>query len=235
MKKLILIIVVIFSYCNLTFAQDQAKPVTTKQDQTKPVTTKQDQANTEPFNKWEIGVNGGVSNFSAEYNMHNWSPYADWDSQGAFGFGAFVKKNFSHVFALELGWNNNTLKGSVYHGFGPVYTPSSSYNTSTNEFDLNTVWNINNLLSKNKFDRRFYLFAKVGVGATSINNKVAANYSGSSTAFTIPAGGGLGIKLSDKVRINLGTQWSWMPTDRLNGVAGENLAPASSSISGAKL
>ena len=230
MKKLILIIVVIFSCYNLTFAQDQAKPDMAKSDK-----TKTDEAKTEPFNKWEIGVNGGVGNFAREYDLHKWTSYADWDSQLAFGFGAFVKKNFSHVFALELGWNNNTLNGSVYHGFYPPY-PSTSFKTVTNEFDLNSVWNINNLFAKNKFDRRFYLFAKLGVGATSINNKVGATYSGSTTAFTVPAGGGLGIKLSDKVRINLGTQWSWMPSDRLNGVA---VIPSTNnpnpSISGAKL
>ena len=91
MKKLILIIAALFIYCNVTFAQDQ-----TSSDQAKSDKTKAEQAKAEPFNKWEIGVNGGVGNLVGEYNMKNMRAYADWDSNaGAFGFGAFVKKNFS--------------------------------------------------------------------------------------------------------------------------------------------
>jgi outer membrane protein OmpA-like peptidoglycan-associated protein len=34
---------------------------------------------------------------------------------------------------------------------------------------------------------------------------------------TIPLGTGLSIRLSDQVKVNLGTQWSWVNTDRLDG------------------
>ena len=207
MKKLILIVAVMFAFCTFTFAQDKAKPEKTKQEQSK----------SEPFNKWEIGFNAGVGNFSGEYNMHNWGPYNDWDSSGQFGFGAFVKKNFSHVFAMEFGWNHNSLIGNLYHGFDSSF-PNSEFKTITNEYDVNTVWNINNLVSKNKFDRKLYLFAKVGVGATSVNNKTGLTYSDSKLEFpTVPLGAGIAVRLSDKVRLNLGTQWSWIHGDRLDG------------------
>ena len=192
MKKLLLTIAVLFAFFALS-AQERTS-----------------------FNKWEIGVNGGIGNFSGEYNQHLKSTY-DWDSQGSFGFGSTVKKNFTHVFALELSWNQNTLlPGTNYHGFSPQYT-QPNYRTLTNEYDLNSVWNINNLLSSNKFDRKLFLFAKAGIGATHFNNKVG-DITGTKTEFTVPLGAGVGIKLSDKVRLNLGTQWSWVNTDRLDGL-----------------
>ena len=192
MKKLLLTIAVLFAFFALS-AQEKT-----------------------PFNKWEIGVNGGISNFSGEYNKNLKSTY-DWDSQGKFGFGATVKKNFTHVFALELGWNqNNLLGGTNYHGFEPQYL-HPNYKTLTNEYDLNSIWNVNNLFSKNKFDRKVFLFAKAGVGVTHFNNKEGM-VSGTRSEFTVPLGGGVGVKLSDKVRLNVGTQWSWVNTDRLDGL-----------------
>ena len=192
MKKLILTIAVLLSFLALS-AQEKT-----------------------PFNKWEIGVNGGVGNFSGEYNKNLKSTY-DWDSQGKFGFGATLKKNFTHVFALELDWNqNNLLGGNNYHGFDPPYS-TQKFRTLTNEYDLNSVWNVNNLFSKNKFDRKVFLFAKAGVGVTHFNNKEGV-VTGTKSEFTIPVGGGVGVKLSDKVRLNVGTQWSFVNTDRLDGL-----------------
>ena len=198
MKKLFLVTTMIL-LCTFIFAQ----------------TTKK-----EPFNKWEIGVNGGVSNFSGEYNSKLHSTY-DWDSQGSFGFGATLKKNFTHVFALELGWNQNTLlPGTVYHGFELAYV-QPTYRTLTNEYDLNTVWNMNNLLSRNKFDRKLYVYTKLGVGGVNVNNKIG-DITGITFVAAIPVGAGVAIKLTEKVKLNVGTQWTWTNTDRLDGHTTQN-------------
>ena len=202
MKKLILSIVVLFACYNLTFAQDKAK--------------------SEPFNKWEIGLNAGVANYSGEYNMYKDSRFSqnfDWDSHPNFGLGAFVKKNFNHVFALELGWNYSNLTGSIYKGINAPKPSFADYKTEVNEYDLNTVWNINNLFSKNKFDRKIYWFAKLGLGASHAFVKEGTIANGRNLKPTIPLGTGVGFKLSDKVRLNVGTQWSWINTDKLDGTA----------------
>ncbi len=198
MKKLSLSIVVLFMCYSLTFAQEKAK--------------------SEPNKKWEIGLNAGVANFTGEYNMFKdarFNHFNHWNSDLNFGFGALIKKNFTHVFALEAAWNYSNLTGSWK--FDNRTFPN--FKTEVNEYDLNTVWNINNLFSKNKFDRKIYWYAKLGVGATHVWKKsgVTALNDQHWKLPTIPLGTGVAFRLNDKVNLNIGTQWSWVNTDRLDG------------------
>ena len=203
MKKLLLIVTVLF-FCNFLSAQTKT--------------------NAEPFNKWEIGINGGVANYSGEYQFNGLKSHStyDWDSKAGLGFGANLKKNFNHVFALELNWNqNNIVTGTNYHGFGVPYN-EPNYKTLVNEYSLNSVWNINNLFSANRFDRNVYIYGKVGLGLAHLNNKVG-NINGTKTEFpSIPLGAGISVKLANNIRANIGTQWSWIYSDRLDGKLSEN-------------
>jgi len=198
MKKLSLSVAVLFICYALTFAQEKSKSGSDKQ--------------------WEIGLNAGVANFAGEYNMLKDSRFNhsnDWKTHLDFGIGASVKKNFTHVFALEFGWNYSNLAGA----WNKNNTPMADFKTEVNEYDLNSVWNINNLFSKNKFDRKVYWYAKLGVGATHLWKKEGA-YPLDKDHWnlpTIPLGTGLVIRLTDNIKLNLGTQWSWIKTDRLDG------------------
>ena len=208
MKKLSLSIVALLMCYSMTFAQEKA------QEKTKP----------EPYKNWEIGVNVGVANFTGEYNMFKdaqFNHFNHFDSDMNFGFGASLKKNFSHLFALEGAWSMNKLTGS----WGESYGSSPDFETKVNEYDLNTVWNINNLFSKNKFDRKLYWYAKVGLGATHVMKPKGVNPmlgDGHWKLPTIPLGTGVAFKLSDRVKLDIGTQWSWVNTDRLDGFSSQN-------------
>ncbi|NEW83686.1 MAG: OmpA family protein [Mariniphaga sp.] len=200
MKKLSLSVVVLFACYALTFAQDKAK--------------------SEPADKrWEIGINAGVANFAGEYNMFKdarFHHFNFWKSDMDFGFGALVKKNFSHVFAAELGWNYTNLTGTwKYLG----WTNIQPFKTEVNEYDLNTVWNLNNLFAKNKFDRKIYWYAKLGVGATHIWKKSGDALINNNDNWkpTIPIGTGVAFRLNDNIKLNIGTQWSWVNTDKMDG------------------
>ena len=214
MKKLSLSVIVLFMCYALTFAQEKAK--------SEPADT-----------RWEIGVNAGVANFAGEYNMFKdarFHHFNFWKSDMNFGFGALVKKNFSHVFAAELGWNYTNLTGSwKYLG----WTNIKPFKTEVNEYDLNTVWNLNNLFSKNKFDRKIYWYAKLGIGATHIWKKSGDVLINNDDNWkpTIPIGTGVAFRLNDNMKLNIGTQWSWVNTDKMDGhittatmKAGTNLA-----------
>jgi len=198
MKKLSLIFAVLIMSCTFTFAQEKEKA--------------------EPFNNWEIGVNLGVANFAGEYNMFKdarFNHFNHWNSDMNLGFGALVKKNFSHVFALEAAWNYSNLTGSWKYD----QRSKPDFKTEVNEFDINTVWNINNLFSKNKFDRKIYWYAKLGLGATYIWKKAGETpLQGQHWKLpTIPLGTGVAFRLNDNLKLNIGTQWSWINTDRLDG------------------
>ena len=202
MKKLSLSVVVLLMCYTLTFAQEKVK--------------------SEPYKNWEIGISAGVANFTGEYNMFKdsrFNHFNHWNSDMNFGFGALVKKNFSHVFALEVAWNYSNLTGSWKHDIR--VPPFPDFKTEVNEYDLNTVWNINNLFSKNKFDRKIYWYAKLGVGATHLWKKVGVTPLNGEhwKLLTYPLGTGVAFRLSDNVKLNVGTQWSWVNTDRLDGRA----------------
>jgi len=198
MKKLSLIVAVLIMSCTFIFAQEKEQA--------------------EPFNNWEIGVNLGVANFAGEYNMFKdarFNHFNHWNSDMNLGFGALVKKNFSHVFALEAAWNYSNLTGSWKYD----QRSKPDFKTEVNEFDVNTVWNINNLFSKNKFERKIYWYAKLGLGATYIWKKAGETpLQGQHWKLpTIPLGTGVAFRLNDNLRLNIGTQWSWINTDRLDG------------------
>lgn len=204
MKKFSLSFIALFVCYVTSFAQEKAKP--------------------EPYKNWEIGINVGVANFTGEYNMFKdarFNHFNHFKGDMDFGFGASLKKNFSHVFALEGAWNATNLTGSWDESYGS----SPDFKTKVNEYDLNTVWNINNLFSKNKFDRKIYWYAKLGVGATHLMATEGVNNLDSDEHWkfmTIPVGTGVAFKLGDKVKLNVGTQWSWINTDRLDGFSSQN-------------
>ena len=127
MKKLSFSVVVLLMCYTLTFAQEKAKS---------------DPADT----RWELGINAGVANFTGEYNMFKdarFNHFNHWNSDMNFGFGASVKKNISYVFAVEAAWNYAKLTGSWNFDNRPM----PNFETTVNELDLNSVWNINNLFS----------------------------------------------------------------------------------------
>jgi len=197
MKKLSLVFVLILAGCALTFAQEKSEK--------------------SQFKSWEIGFNGGVANFAGSSIMNKssfLSHFNQFNSDMDFGYGLFVRKNFTSVFALEGAYNGTTLTGSPKAGFG-----YSAFKTGINELDLNTVWNMSNLLSKNKLDRKAYWYAKLGAGMTHVDNKqfTDATVQGPWRYWTIPIGTGFAFRLADNVKLDIGTQWSWVNTNRLDG------------------
>ncbi|HEY3390033.1 MAG TPA: OmpA family protein [Prolixibacteraceae bacterium] len=178
----------------------------------------QEKKNPNIYNGWEIGINAGVESFTGEYNTAKgagFNHFNDWKSEINTGFGATAKKNFSQVFGLEAMWNYSNLTGSWKYDTQAI----ADFKTEVNEYNLNTVWNLTNLLSKNKFERKVYWFAKIGVGASHLWKKAGVNSMNNEhwKLPTVPLGTGVSFRLNDQVRFSLGTQWSWVNTDHLDG------------------
>jgi len=171
-----------------------------------------------PFNSWEIGISAGVANFAGSTNIAKGKSYEhfnNYESDMSFGYGMFVRKNFTSVFALEGAFNGTTLSGTPK----ATYVAGKDFKTGLYEFDLNTVWNMNNLLSRNKFDRKVYWYTKIGVGVTHVDNIEFTDPTKMEPwrGWTVPLGTGVAFRLSDKVSLNVGTQWSWVNSNRLDG------------------
>ena len=173
-----------------------------------------------PYRKWEIGLNAGMATFTGStdiYKIYNFNHFNEFNSDLNLGYGGFIRKNFTQVFALEAFYNGTTLTGTpkVEDWFW-----RKSFKTEINEFDLNTVWNMNNLLSRNKFDRKFFWYVKIGTGVTHVVNRehsYPATVMSPWRYWTIPLGTGLALRVTDKIKCNIGTQFSWVNTNVLDG------------------
>lgn len=198
MKKLGLAVASLFVGCALIFAQDKVEKL--------------------PYNRWEIGINSGVANFAGSTVIFGPSfgeHFSYFKSDLNFGYGAFIRKNFTQVFALEGSYNGTTLTGNPKSGIRV-----KAFTTGINEFDLNTVWNINNLFSKHKFDRKIYWFAKVGIGLTLVKVIDFTQYKSIMDPWrgTLSAGTGLAFRLRDNIKLDIGTQISTVNTNELDGL-----------------
>jgi outer membrane protein OmpA-like peptidoglycan-associated protein len=200
MKKLFFCITLLLICKVLAFSQDKA----------------------EPYKKWELGINAGVASFTGEYNMYKearFNHFNHWKSDMVFDYGALAKKNFSHIFALEVAWNYSYLSGSWIYDTRRI----RDFKTQVIQTDLNSVWNMNNLLSKNKFDRKIYWYAKLGFGISHIwrIEGVTRIFHDQQWKPTFPLGAGVSFRLFNHVKLNVGTLWSWINTDRLDGMKTE--------------
>jgi outer membrane protein OmpA-like peptidoglycan-associated protein len=210
MKKLSLVLVSLFAGYALLFAQDKGDKL--------------------PYKNWEIGVNAGVNNFAGSTSVSKdamLKHFNDFNNDMGFGYGLNIKKNFTHVFALEAAFNGGTISGTPKAGVVPknynflvkgTY-PYAAYKTGLAQLELNTVWNMSNLFSANKYDRKVYWYTKLGVGITNVNNKdfTEATAMDALRLWTVPIGTGLAFRLADNVKLDIGTQWSWVNTNRLDG------------------
>ena len=173
-----------------------------------------------PYHKWEIGINAGMAKFTGSsdiYKIYNFNHFNEFHSDLNIGYGGTIKKNFTQVFALEACYNGTTLTGTPKV---EDWLWRKSFITQVNEIDLNTVWNMNNLLSKNKFDRKLFWYMKIGTGLTHVVNtehSYPATVLSPYRYWTIPLGTGLVLRVADKIKCNIGTQFSWVNTNVLDG------------------
>jgi outer membrane protein OmpA-like peptidoglycan-associated protein len=202
MKKIFLSVIIVFLCGTFIFAQEKGKA--------------------EPYRKWEIGINGGFATFTGEYNMYKearFNHFNHWKSDLVFDYGALARKHFSNIFAMEVAWNYSELSGSWIYDTRKI----SDFKTQVIQTDLNSVWNINNIFSKNKFDRKIFWYAKLGVGVSHIwkISGVTRIFHDQQWKPTYPIGTGVSFRVTNHIKMNVGTQWSWINTDRLDGMKTE--------------
>jgi len=204
MKKIITNLLIIFVCYTFAVAQEKKSP--------------------EIYKNWEIGVTAGVASFAGAYNVlidSSFNHFNHWKIEIDMGFGASAKKNLSHVSGLDAIWNYSNPTGSWKYGTRTI----SDFKTEENEYNLNNEWNLMNLLSQNKLERKIYWYTKISIGTPNFRKKILANPLNEKhlTLLTIPAENSLLFRLNDLMRLNLGTQWSRVNTDHLDGLKTESI------------
>jgi len=178
-----------------------------------------------PLTTWSIGVNGGVltpiSPLGGKNDFSNW--------KANFGYGLYIKKQFTPNFSLRLDGVRGKLSGDNSEPFESGLTPSSSVNRFETDLtysgSLNAVVNLLNIDMFRK-ENNVQLYASAGAGLAGYKVKTAATSTGALVEYgdktiselIIPVGVGAKFRVTDKINLDLGWTVNYVDGDNLDGV-----------------
>jgi len=161
--------------------------------------------------KWEIGLSFGGMQFMRGYNSSNhaflhivdhWAPDINP------GFGGNVKYYLSPVFSFKGEYLYGTLSGYFSdQKHSGIIDRNRTFETRVHEADLNLLIDFFNLFSRDKQDRNFTTYGKVGIGAGFLHdrNKEIEN----PTSVIVPTGLGIDFRVSNRIRLNAEGTFHW--------------------------
>lgn len=178
---------------------------------------------TKDFSTWSIGLNvGGLMPMSA-YGGRN--DFSEWETN--LGYGFYVKKQLSHVFALQadflggkLSANNNSLWAGVLPS-SPYSSFKSDVNWSASLSAVATLGNIN----WTQLNTAIKPYLSVGMGmvgyqstlSTIENIEINGHPDGAVSTLFIPVGLGFKARLSPTLNLDLGYKVGFVDGDDLDG------------------
>jgi len=182
-------------------------------------------------NTWEFGFTGGASQFLNSINPNSdatFKKFNYWNADYNAALTVSIIKNFSPKFSAELEFLTTKLSGSwnENNSYGiPLPATAqklpSPFKTGIKQFSLMFVPNLNKIVAPNSANEKWYLFAKLGIGATLLKELKPALFPYSKTSgikYTLVYGGGLSYTINEKIKLKLGTTWYRTESDRLDGV-----------------
>ncbi|WP_231427500.1 OmpA family protein [Pedobacter sp. Leaf250] len=179
---------------------------------------------TTQFRTWSIGVNAGaLTPLSPLGGKNDFS-----NNRTNFGYGLYIKKQFTPYFSLRLDGVRGKLKGDNTEAFksGVVNnSPVSAFETQLEySGSLNAVVNMFNI---DMFQKENALQLYTSVGAGLAGYKPTITTAAGTTAFAggktireliIPVGVGAKFKVSDGINIDLGWTINYVDADNLDGL-----------------
>ncbi|MEO8400096.1 MAG: DUF6089 family protein [Ignavibacteriaceae bacterium] len=175
------------------------------------------------FRKFSIGINAGVMNPSLLIGGSN-----DFANPGyTFGYGANIRYQLNHYFALQADFLRGKLKGNQEdkNGVGrPIASFITDLNWAASLSGVITLGNVNWLSTKNKV----IPYASAGLGFLGYKTKIVNagttnevdyvdNLSPEHPIF-VPVGLGLKINLSSLINLDLGYRMNFVDADNLDGL-----------------
>ena len=176
-----------------------------------------------PFRTWSIGVNAGaLTPLSPLGGKNDFS-----NNKTSFGYGLYIKKQFTPYFSLRLDGVRGKLKGDNTE----AYDSGVSNNSTVKAFDtqleysgsLNAVVNMFNIdMFKKENALQLYVSAGAGLAGYKPTITTASGtslYAGDKTIseLIIPVGLGAKFKISDAVNFDLGWTVNFVDGDNLDG------------------
>jgi opacity protein-like surface antigen/outer membrane protein OmpA-like peptidoglycan-associated protein len=200
--------------------------------QVKPFTGSKD------FRKFSVGLNAGVLSPSVIIGGSN--DYSN--PQMTFGYGANIRYQFNHYFALQADVLAGTLQGNQNDSLGnglsassrPIYSFKTKLQYAASLNGQITIGNINWLSKKNTIVP--YLSAGLGytsyepkIVKTGTNTLVPYDDKNPKTELFVPVGLGFRINLTNLINLDLGYRMNFVDGDNFDGYSYWTVAPTLSS------
>lgn len=179
---------------------------------------------TSGFRTWSIGITGGGLGPALAIGGRN--DYSKWIA--TIGYGAYIKKQLTHNFGLQLDFLKGTVKGenaATTSGGFPITDPYKSFNTDLNwSGALSAVFTLGNI-NWTMMHTTVQPYVSVGGGLVNYNPHmvtqagVAVDYkpNGSITERFIPVGLGVKFNVSRDVNFELGYSMNFVDGDNFDG------------------
>ncbi len=179
--------------------------------------------------QWYLNLNGGITQGYGDILEGNWQGDMLTGESVTFGGGLRLGKHISPVFGVYGSYFMGGLQGQSGKD-----TKNMRYETDMQEFLLGTTVSFSNLIGGYK-PRLINIYGTTGIGflgfdsqayklatATTDEYPVNEGYE-NTTETTIPIGGGIDFRLSDRWDLNLETTFRVIDGDKLDGyISGEN-------------
>jgi len=178
---------------------------------------------TTPFRTWSIGVNAGaLTPLSPLGGKNDFS-----NNKTSFGYGLYIKKQFTPYFSLRLDGVRGKLKGDNTEAYDSGVTNNSTVKAFDTQLEysgsLNAVVNMFNIdMFKKENALQLYVSAGAGLAGYKPTITTASGtslYAGDKTIseLIIPVGLGAKFKISDAVNFDLGWTINFVDGDNLDG------------------
>lgn len=206
-------------------------------------TVAQRRSKSESRNSWEFGISGGASKFLNTINPNSDALYKKfnyWNADFNPAVTLSVIKNFSPKFSAELEflttkfsgvWNQSNSYGVPQYALDKGLEYPEPFKMGINQFSLMFVPNLNQIIAPQNASDRWYLFAKVGIGAAYLKEYLSLWPYSKKEGFkySLAYGGGFSYMINEKIKLKLGATWYRVESDRLDGIM--TIKPNHSSIS----
>jgi len=175
------------------------------------------------FRTWSIGVNAGVlTPLSPLGGKNDFS-----NNKSNFGYGLYIKKQFTPYFSLRLDGVRGKLKGDNTEAYESGVVNSSPVRAFDTQLEysgsLSAVVNMFNI-NMFKKENALQLYTSVGAGLAGYKPTITTSagtslYAGDKTIqeLIIPVGVGAKFKISDAVNFDLGWTINFVDGDNLDG------------------
>jgi len=182
-------------------------------------------------NPWEFAFTGGASQFLNSINPNSdatFKKFSYWNTDYNAAITVSIIKTLSPKFSAEFEFLTTKLSGSWNENSGYGIPPPATaeklpipFKTGINQFTLMFVPNLNKIVAPNSANEKWYLYVKLGIGASYLKELKPALFPYSKKSgfkYALAYGGGLSYTINEKIRLKLGTTWYRVDTDRLDGI-----------------